>query len=97
MPSEKRVRTLVAAVDPGALLEAVGRYATHRLGRAGTPKIPAHVAAERETHRRAKSARERAPARRVPAADGKTLRGSGRTRHQRTHLVLRTFLPWFLV
>lgn len=88
VPSEKRIRTLIARVDPAALLEAVGRYACHRLERAGMPKIPEHVAAEREARRRAKAARNQTPPpRRVLAADGKTLRGSGRTRHQRTHLV----------
>jgi len=46
------------------------------------------VAKEREARRRAKAAARRAaPARRVLAANGKTLKGSGRTRRQRTHLV----------
>jgi predicted transposase YbfD/YdcC len=88
VPSEKRIRTLTARVDPGALLDAVGRYACHRLERAGMPKIPPGVAKEREARRRAKAAANTRPARRrALAADGKTLKGSGRTRHTRTHLV----------
>ena len=39
VPSEKTFRTVLAAVDPGELLEAVGRYAAHRLEKAGMPEI----------------------------------------------------------
>lgn len=88
VPSERTFRTVLSAVDPGELLDAVGRYVTHRLERAGMAKIPGRIAKEREARRRAKAAAARREGGlRVLAADGKTLRGSGRTRHQRTHLV----------
>jgi len=54
-PSERMFRAVLSAVDPGELLEAVGRYVTHRLERAGMAKIPEHLAKEREARRRAKS------------------------------------------
>ena len=86
-PSERTFRALLAAVDPAELLDAVGRYVTHRLERAGMAKIPEQVSKEREARRRAKAGAATGHGLRVLAADGKTLRGSGRTRHQRTHLV----------
>jgi hypothetical protein len=93
LPAEKTIRAVLARLDPAALLEAAGRHAAHRLQRAGMAKVPEHVTAERESRRRARAAKaqaehrakQRAP--RALAADGKTLKGSGRTRHQRTHLV----------
>lgn len=91
VPSERCFRHILAAVDPAALLEAVGRFTTHRLEQAGMAKIPARVAKEREARRRARRRRESggkpAGAGRWSAADGKTLRGSGKDRDTRKHLV----------
>ncbi len=87
VPSDKRLRTLLARVEPGALLETLGRYACHRLERAGMPKLPAHLAREREARRRAHGAAPPAARLHAYAADGKTLTGSGRDRRRRTHLI----------
>lgn len=96
LPGDKTIRVALARIDPAALIEAVGRYGAHRLEQAGMAKIPVQVAAEREARRRAKAGAREAERRagrrgrrriRALAADGKTLRGSGRTRSERTHLV----------
>ena len=88
VPAEKTIRSLICRIDPAVLLEVVGRYATHRLEQAGMPKVPAHVAKEREARRRAKARAARATRRlRGIAGDGKTLKGSGKDRYERAHLL----------
>jgi hypothetical protein len=86
VPAERTFRLILARVDPGELLEAVGRYVTHRPEQAGMAKIPERATKEREARRHAKAAGVDKPLpRRVLAADGKTPRGSGRNRWTRTH------------
>lgn len=43
VPAERTFRLVLARVDPGELLEAAGRYVTHRLEQAGMAKIPERV------------------------------------------------------
>ncbi|MBR7832980.1 transposase family protein [Actinospica durhamensis] len=58
-PSERTFRALLAVVEPGEQLEAVGRYVTHRLERAGMAKVPEYLATEREAPRRARACARR--------------------------------------